>query len=148
MIQQGIRLGFFFLLIGVTLWFLISAGCALISYSRHSLPIFLNVKGWEVQETKTDVFQVIANFSFEYKGEKVEGKGAVEGTYPNHWAAEKGIEKRKNILKIKGWIHPKNSRHILLVRTFPWKKTIYAGCVLTLLGYFSFLLLVIKKQTE
>lgn len=145
MFQNSVKAGFVFLLFGMVFWFSFSAGRSYINFSKHSVPVSLEVKGWEIKEGKKDVFQVIGNFSFEYKGKKYEGKGIAGAPYPNRWAAEKNVEKKANVTRYEGWLNPHHPHHVVLEKAFPWKKMIYAGCLLVLLIYFSLLFFILDR---
>lgn len=139
------KIGFFCLLIGAAIWFMMSAAWALFDYNRYSHPIIVIVEGWEATEPKKDAFKVLVHFSFEKNGEKILGKAFLERSYPNRWAAEKAAQSKKSTTVLEGWMDPKNPKRVVLERDFPWKKVLSAGVILGVFGYFVCLALYTRR---
>lgn len=121
----------------VALWFFLDATKAVVSYTRLNTPIQATVEKWEILKGKGDHFALIANLQFEYGGKTYFCKAPLGRDYPNHWAAQKALEKKSVGICIDAWINPKRPEHLGLKQEFPWKKVLSAAAICILLAYFS-----------
>ena len=138
-------IGFCLLVAVITLWFVGKAGYELTGYLRLSQTAPVKILNLQIKQLGRDRFVTKAHFSFEYKGQTVEGEGYVGRAYPNKWAAESSLEKLPTD-NYHVWFNPRQPLKATLSKKFPLKSIISAAILLGITLYFLSLGFYVKMK--
>jgi hypothetical protein len=133
--RKWIWILFLLVVAGLASWFIATSGLAICSYFSYSVQVPASIKSWSVEEKKSDQFEVLAYYSYQYKNKEYGGTSRVGNFYPNPWAAN--LAKNHYAKQPwKAWIKPKDPGKSLLEKRFPYKKAVSAAILVALVIYF------------
>lgn len=150
MVRNGIWVAFLLIVVGLSIWFVVKAGCDLIAYYQYNTMVSANIETWETRAVDADQYGIYADFSYEYEGKNYRSEGFIKKSYPNLWAAKAAQQDLEKIQKSEWnvWINPNAPENAVFGRQFPYKATLSAVVLIGLVIYFICLGLYAGVRSE
>lgn len=144
MYKKALWIGLLTLILGCAVWFVLKASQDLYRYFQYTVQTKASVQAWDIQESSSGHYAVIAHYSYFFNDKTYEGKGQVGSLYPNPWAAQEAKNRfSRQIWHV--WINPRSADHSLIEKHFPFKKVVSAALLLGVGIYFLILGVYLRK---
>jgi len=123
---------------GLALWWVTTASIDLWSYFRLASAAPAEVQKWEIVPKKSK-YTLRASYTYMFDEKKWDGSTVFGKPYHlNKQSAEAEI-KRLEGFKWTAWVDPDHPDRSSIDKSFPWRKSFYAVCLLGIFLYFVFL---------
>jgi hypothetical protein len=136
--RNPVWMTFFYLITLTATIYTIIASLDIYHYLRMSKIVIPNEVEWSIKKFNEETFIPEGSYQFTLNGVTIVGKTSLQQRYLNPFAAQEAINKFI-YLSPQVWFDPSNPQISTLEKTFPLKKSFYAGILWALVIYLFWL---------